>query len=153
MKISSLECYIDLNSPNETSRVEKDIAHVSFKVPSLHPHQLLLTEQQVLGHIYKVVGHKPSTEFRLPFAPNFIIDKAMHSERDNYIRAGAYKEFDVYSLPRGSSIISSHQFLVVKHDGKGNQLNQKCRLLPHGSRDFFMEEVVNDATTAQFPPI
>lgn len=95
VKPSSPERSMVINTAKETCSVAKDVANVSVKAPMLLPHQIQSMEQQVLHQMYKVVGDKPTTEFRLQFAPKWTIDKAIHSEKDNYLTAGDCKEVDI----------------------------------------------------------
>ena len=101
----------------------------------------------------EVVGFKPVTEHKLQFAPRWIIDKAIHKERQNYVNQQAFVPVSIKSIPRSANVITSHHFFRIKKDGEEDKLKLKCRHLPHGNRDAEKDNLRTDSSTAQFTPI
>ena len=97
-----------------------------------------------------VVGDKPTSEFKLQFAPQWIVDQAIAAEKENYLHANAYQEVEYGQLPRNANIISSHHFFQIRCDGEEGKLKLKYRLVPHGNSDRDNDFVRKDSATAQF---
>ena len=100
-----------------------------------------------------MIGYKPVSEFRLQFAPRWLLDKAIETEKQNYFSEGAYEEVKLNTLPRNANIISSQHFFQIKTDGAADKLKLKCRMTPHGNKDDDKDTVRRDSRKAQFPII
>ena len=144
---------LDLNTPHNPPRPDKDIGSIDVLPPPSLPIDLKSTEQKLLYDIKQVIGDKPVSEFRLQFAPRWLIDKAINNEKQNYKLAKAYEEVPLSSLAKDANIITSHHFFEVKFDGLLEMLKLKCRLVPHGNKDRDKESLRTDSATAQFPII
>ena len=134
-------------------RPERHIGSTPVAPPPSLPARLESSEKIILQEIRNVVGDKPVSEFRLQFAPRWLLDKSIDTEKENYFAEGAYEEVDIKTLPRNANIISSHHFFQVKHDGSADKLKLKCRMTPHGNKDDDKDSVRKDSRTAQFPII
>ena len=113
--------------------------------------QLESDEQKILTQIKKVIGDKTVSERKHNFAPQWIIDKAKAKEKDKY--DGCFEEVKIKDLPKDANLITSHHFFQVKSDGTKGKLKLKCRLLPHGNKNKYKDEVRKESASAQFPII
>ena len=90
------------------------------------------------------------SEFRFQFAPRWLDEKSIATEKDNLTRTKAYVEVAHKDIQKNGNIICSHHFFNVKQDGEQDKLKLKCRLVPHGNKDVDKDEVRKDSATAQF---
>ena len=144
---------VNITRTHELPEPEKDIGDTALVSPPQLPHSLQSSEQVVLHDMKRVIGDGPVSEFKLQFAPRWIIDKAIADEKSNYHDAGAYKELHFREIPKGANVITSHHFFQIKNHAEEGRLRLKCRLVPHGNRDREKESVRKDSATAQFPII
>lgn len=128
--------------------VTKDIGSTPMQKPDKE--HLERTEQEELKRLKAVVGEEEVSEFKLQFAPRWLLDAAIEAERNNYIEQKAIEKVSIKSLPPRSNIISSHHFFKVKTHGETGKLRLKCRLVPHGNRDKDKDSIRSDSSTAQF---
>ena len=140
-----------LNESSEPSRPEKDVGITPIISPDQLPQILQSSEQNVLREIKGVIGDRTASEHSLQFAPQWILQKAIDKERNEYRKH--VNELDIRTLSREANIISSHHFFQVKHDGHEDSLKLKCRLVPQGSRDKNKESIRSDSSSAQFAVI
>ena len=108
----------------------------------------MTSEQEILERARDVLCEKPLSEHQLQFVPQWVIDKAIAKEKENY--NGAYEELHISQLPPNQNFISSHHFFQLKHEGETDKLKLKCRLVPHGNQDRDKESVQKGSATAQF---
>ena len=132
--------------------VEKDVGPIPSGSNNLTG-SLQSQEQVLLRKIREVVGDGPVSEAKLQFAPQWIIDKSIQAEKENYTSKKVYISVHRKDVPPRSNTISSHHFFQVKTDGTPDKLKLKCRLVPHGNRDAEKDSVRTDSATAQFPVI
>ena len=125
----------DINRTHEPPEPQKDIDGTALMSPPQLPHSLQSSEQLVLHEMKGVVGDGPVSEFKLQFAPRWIIDKAIADEKSNYHDAGAYRELHFRQTPKGTNVITSHHFFQIKNHAEEGRLRLKCRLVPYGNRD------------------
>ena len=112
---------------------------------------LKTSEQGILKRARDVLGEKQLSEHQLQCVPQWVSDKAIAKEKENY--NGAYEELLISQLPPNANLISSHHFFQLKHEGETDKIKLKCRLVPHGNRDRDKGSVWKDSATAQFPII
>lgn len=107
---------IELTTPSVEKDPAKDIDNLPVILPPSDDYALSTAEQEVLRNIEKVGGHnKPITEFGLQFAPKWIVEKTIVSEKRAYIQENEYERSEVH---RDANVISSHHFFVVKYYGQ-----------------------------------
>ena len=140
-----------LNDSFDPPCPEKDVGVTQIVSPDQLPKMLQSSEQKVLREIKDVIGVRTASEHSLQFAPQWILQKAIDNERDEYRKH--VNEVDIRTLPRDANIISSHHFFQVKHDGHEDSLKLKCRLVLHGNRDKHKDSIRSDSSTAQFAVI
>ena len=143
----------DLAESHDPPRPDRDIGSTPIAPPPSLPVRLESSEQSILQSLRTIVGDKPVSEFRLQFAPRWLLDKSIETEKQNYFAENAYEEVYIKTLPRSANIISSHHFFQIKHDGSADKLKLKCRMTPHGNQDDEKDFVRKDSRTAQFPII
>ena len=144
---------VNITRTHEPPEPQKDVGGTALVSPPQLPYSLQSSEQLVLHEMKRVVGDGPVSEFKLQFAPRWIIDKAIADEKSNYHDAGAYKELHFRQTPKGANVITSHHFFRIKNHAEEGRLRLKCRLVPHGNRDREKDSVRKDSATAQFPII
>lgn len=66
--------------------------------------------------------YNPVSEFRLKFAPRWIIDEYIQNEKNSYKTADPFKEKYVGKIPKGSDLIASHHSFEVKDNFKEDKL-------------------------------
>lgn len=71
---------------------KKDIGMKNLKSPPFIPFSFESSDQQVLSDIHKVIGDKPTIEFRLQFAPMWIVEKAIEKDKLNYQSLKSWEE-------------------------------------------------------------
>jgi hypothetical protein len=91
-----------------------------------------ITEQMLLQQIQAAIGDSDVSITQLQWAHTWILDKAVTTEKENYLKA--CRPIKLLDLPPRSNVISSHHFLSIKKISDGN-LKLKCRMVPHGNRD------------------
>ena len=134
------------------SILEKGLGPVKIKEPQNIPRNLQSMEQEVLRKLHEVIGSEQISESKLEqFVPRWVIDKSIAIEMENY--ESGFEEVKLSDLPRCANMILSHNFFVVKRDGKRNEWRQRCRLVLHGNRDKYKHEPRTDTSTVQFPAI
>ena len=70
--------------------LHKDVGGTPIQDLKYLPMSLQSSEQTTLRQMAEVVGFQPVTEHKLQFAPRWIIDKAIHKERQNYVNQQAF---------------------------------------------------------------
>ena len=142
---------VNLSKFTPFSITEKDLGSIKIIEPPSLPHDLESIEQEILRQLHDLVGNVQMSEADLHFLPCWIIDKAIAKEMENY--KDAFREVEWMHLPKCSNVISSHHFFDVKLDGRERKYKLRCRLVPHGNRDRYKNELRTDSSTAQFPAI
>ena len=141
----------DINREYNPPQTSKDVGNVLIAAPPDIPTSRKTSEQEILKRAREVLGEKPLSEHQLQFVPQWVIDKSIAKEKENY--NGAYEELHISQLPPNANLISSHHFFQLKHEGETDKLRLQCRLVPHGNRDRDKDSVRKDSATAQFPII
>lgn len=103
-------------------------------------------KQAALRKIKDEIGSRQVTIGSLEFAPDWVLDDAIHSELATNWK-GAYTAVSMVAIPQGANLISSHLLFKVKDDDKGN-LKLKARLVLHGHRDRDRYSVRRDSASA-----
>ena len=141
----------DIGAPYNPPSRDKDIGDTEVNSPTCTAAQLESDEPKILEQIKKVIGDNTVSQRKLNPAPQWIIDKAVAKEKDNY--DGCFEEVKIKNLPKDANLITSHHFFQVKSDGTKGNLKLKFRIVPHGNKDKYKDEVHKDSATAQFPII
>jgi Reverse transcriptase (RNA-dependent DNA polymerase) len=139
-----------IDAPDEST---KDVGPVTSSVAqTLEPTTLdrEITEQMLLKQIQAAIGDYEVSITQLKCAPTWLLDKAVTTEKENYLKA--CRPIKLLDLPPRSNVISSHHFFSIKKTSDGN-LKLKCRMVPHGNRDREKAGLRTDSATAQFAAI
>lgn len=128
--------------------LKKDIGNTEIINPS-NGAELESVKQQELRKVADVIGFDSTTEYKLEFAPRWLIDATIQEEKKNYADQNAYESVFSRSIPPNSNIISSHHFFKLGHKGKVGNLLLRCQLVPHGNRDAEKDSIRSDSSTAQ----
>jgi hypothetical protein len=102
-------------------------------------------EQSLLAEAFDAVGSKDVSSSALSFFPPWVIEKAVETERHNYMNI--VEETSYAQAGPHSNILSTHSFLKIKFEYGSYRL--KCRLVPHGNRDEEKDALRKDSSTAQ----
>lgn len=108
-------------------------------------------EQGILHEIANVIGSRSVSDSTLEWAPRWVLDKSIASEKGNY--KDAFEEVHYVSVSKNAKLITSHHFFQVKPEGEHRKLRSKCRMVPHGNKDQDKELIRKDSATTQFPII
>jgi hypothetical protein len=106
---------------------------------------LLRVDQRLLAEAFDAVGSKEVSFRVLPFLPPWVIEKAVETERQNYMNV---VEETSYAQPEPhANVLSTHSFLKIKFEDGSYRL--KCRLVPHGNQDEEKDALRKYSSTAQ----
>lgn len=108
------------------------------------------SEQNVLKDPTKIIGDQPVSESKFQFAPRWILEKAIEAEKRNFFEAKAHMLVSICKFPKNANIMSSHYFFVLKYQVEIGKLRLRCRLLPHGNRDYEKDLIRSDFSIVQF---
>jgi Reverse transcriptase (RNA-dependent DNA polymerase) len=102
-------------------------------------------EQRLLAGEFDAVGSKEVSFSALSFLPPWVIEKAVETERQNYMNV--VEETTYAQAEPHANVLSTHSFLKIKFEDGSDRL--KCRLVPHGNRDEEKDTLRKDSSTAQ----
>jgi hypothetical protein len=88
-------------------------------------------EQRLLAEAFDAVGSKEVSSSALSFLPPLVIEKAVETERQNYMNV--IEETSYAQAGPQANVFSTHSFFKIKFENGNFRL--KCRLVPHGNRD------------------
>jgi hypothetical protein len=91
------------------------------------------------------VSSKEVSSSALSFLPPWVIEKAVETERQNYMNV--VEETSHAQTGPSANALSTHSFLKIKFEDGSYRL--KCRLVPHGNRDEAKDALRKDSSTAQ----
>jgi hypothetical protein len=98
-----------------------------------------------LSRVEHAVGSKEVSSSALSFLPPWVIEKAVETERQNYMNV--VEETSYAQAGPHANVLSTHSFLKIKFEDGSYRL--KCRLVPHGNRDEENDALRKDSSTAQ----
>ena len=106
---------------------------------------------RVMEDMARTIGKAQVTSNKLEFAPSWIVEEAFNKEHTSNW-ADAYEVIDDSILPLRANVISSHVIYKVKTSEDGSH-TLKARIVPHGNKDVYKDDIRKDSSTAQFDVI
>jgi hypothetical protein len=94
---------------------------------------------------FDTVDSKKVSSNALSFLPPWLIEKAVETERQNYMNV--VEETSYAQAGPHANVMSTHRFLKIKFEDGSYRL--KCGLVPHGNRDEEKDALRKDPSTAQ----
>jgi hypothetical protein len=102
-------------------------------------------DQRLLAEAFDAVGSKEVSSSALAFLPPWVIEKAVETERQNYMNF--VEETSYAQAGPHASVLSTHSFLAIKFEDGSYRL--KCCLVPHGNRYEENDALRYDSSIAQ----
>jgi hypothetical protein len=134
--VARTEALLAFDAVRTTKRtpLEMDIGvdvHVEGRPSASTIDDLSRVEQRLLAEAFDAVGSKEVSSSSLSFLPPWVIEKAVETERQNYMNV-VEKTSYAQAGPH-ANVLSTHSILKIKFEDGSYRL--KCRLVPHGNRD------------------
>lgn len=110
----------ELSKKDTCSREEQDTGPIDVKIapPMNMSNPSVITELRLISRkIQSIIGQRQVSSSKIPFAPRWILDKALKSEPESNW-SDAYGEVDSRSLRHNTNVISSNVVYKIKTENE-----------------------------------